>query len=145
MVTLRSAIAELQSDGIIEFAPSLNRGIIRLTIAGEEHTILPAETFVGMQFNGYGNRDYGRSALYAAKNLTIDASALPGGITLRWDGAVPARVLAVYGNLVLRHVTITGGHSVAEATADPPPDTSTWFVTWDGALAATFTSTVIGG
>ena len=31
------------------------------------------------------------------------------------------------------------------ADAEPPPDTLTWFVTCEGALAATLTVTVIGG
>ena len=29
--------------------------------------------------------------------------------------------------------------------AEPPPDTATWFVTCEGASAATFTVTVMGG
>ncbi|MCP5065785.1 MAG: hypothetical protein GY946_04400, partial [bacterium] len=65
---------------------------------------------------GYFERDYGRSALYARKNVVIDASSLLSGITLAWVGGEenPARVLAVYGNLTMTNVSVTGGWSVAE-------------------------------
>ena len=71
---------------------------------------------------GYEERDYGRSALYARKDVVIDASALPNGITIRWGGGDedPARVLAVYGNLTIKNVSITGGRSVSVAL-DPDP------------------------
>jgi hypothetical protein len=71
---------------------------------------------------GYEERDYGRSALYARKDVEIDASALPLGITIKWDGgaADPARVLAVYGNLTMKNVSITGGRSVS-AALEPDP------------------------
>jgi len=64
---------------------------------------------------GYFNRDYGKSALYARKNVVIDASDLPSGITLSWIGGAgnPARVLAIYGNLTMTNVSITGGHNPA--------------------------------
>ncbi|HEY5461441.1 MAG TPA: hypothetical protein VIJ89_06815, partial [Deferrimonas sp.] len=80
---------------------------------------LQGEIYSGMTFQGYGERNYGRSALYAAKDLTIDASALPDGITLTWTGGDSnrARVMAVYGNLTMRNVTITSGYSNAEAIA----------------------------
>jgi len=67
---------------------------------------------------GYFDRDYGKSALFADKNVVIDASNLPDGITVNWDGADTARVLAVSGNLTLTNVAITGGNSVFDAAAD---------------------------
>jgi len=69
------------------------------------------------QFQGYQERDYGRSAIYAKKNLRIDASALPDGITVQWAGgdASPARVLAVYGNLTMKNVSIISGYVLGEA------------------------------
>jgi hypothetical protein len=111
--TLRSAIRRIAPGGTITFAARLNGLTIGLTAVGEEHTILKGEAFPAGTFAGYQERDYGRSALYARKDLTIDASSLPGGITLSWQGgdASPARVLAVYGNLVMRNVTVTGGHA----------------------------------
>ena len=55
--------------------------------------------------------------LVVNKDVILDAGNLPKGITLQWTGsdANPARVLAVYGNLFLRNVSITGGISQAEA------------------------------
>ena len=67
---------------------------------------------------GYYDRDYGRSALFANKNVVIDASGIADGITLRWSGAESARVLAVSGNLSLTNVSITGGNSVFDVAAD---------------------------
>lgn len=115
-VTLRSAIGGIPSGGRIVFDNSLNGGTILLTIVGDNNSVLKGEIYSGMTFQGYGERNYGKSALYAAKDLTIDASSLPDGITLRWAGgeANPARVLAVYGNLTLRNVTVSSGHSRAE-------------------------------
>ena len=65
-------------------------------------------------------RDYGKSALYARKNITIDASDLPDGITVMWAGGDSnhARVLAVYGNLTMKNVTITSGYASAEAISE---------------------------
>jgi hypothetical protein len=118
-MTLRAAIREARSGGIITFDPSLNGGTILLEIVGSDNSVLQGEIYSGMTFQGYGERNYGRSALYAAKDLTIDASALPDGITLTWTGgdANRARVLAVYGNLSMKNVTITSGYSSAEAIA----------------------------
>lgn len=119
--TLRSALAEIGSGGRITFDSALNGGTIELTIVGEAHSILRGELFAMVEgrweFMGYQERDYGRSALYARKNVIIDASALPDGITLRWAGgeANPARVLAVYGDLVMDNVTVTAGISRYEA------------------------------
>lgn len=123
-VSLRSAIAAASSGQRITFDPSLNGGTIDLTIVGEEHTVLVGEV---MGFDtpnnisfliGYFDRDYGRSALFAAKDLFIDASDLASGITLNWNGVEPARVLAVDGDLILNNVAITGGNSVFDAAAD---------------------------
>jgi len=131
-VTIRSALA-LAADGeSIVFDASLDGGTIELSIIGDEHTVLKGE-IMGMRDEpsgpvsylvGYFDRDYGKSALYAQKNVVIDASALPSGITLVWIGGYenPARVLAVYGDLTLTNVSITGGKSVAEALPTPDPD-----------------------
>jgi hypothetical protein len=115
-VTLRSAIAAAGPRDIITFDPALDGGTIPLTTVGNEHSVLLGEIYAGMSFAGYGERDYGRSALYARKDLTIDASGLPNGITVKWDGgeASHARVLAVYGDLTMRNVTISSGYSQAE-------------------------------
>jgi hypothetical protein len=116
--TLRSALARLDDGGTIAFAPSLDNGTIDLSIVGEAHSMLKGEVFtmvpgVGWRFDGFQSRDYGASALYAAKSVTIDASMLPSGITLRWSGgdANRARVLAVLGDLTMSNVTIRGGFS----------------------------------
>jgi len=120
-VTLRAAIRDIEPGGRIVFDNSLNGGTILLTIVGDNNSVLKGEIYAGTpeSFQGYQERNYGKSALYAAKNLTIDASTLPDGITLRWAGsdenpARPARVLAVYGNLTMRNVAVTGGLSRAE-------------------------------
>jgi hypothetical protein len=129
-VTLRSALAQAADGESIVFDPALDGCTIELSIVGEEHSTLKGEV-MGMEDTpsgpisylvGYFERDYGRSALYAHKNVVIDASALPLGITLKWGGGDlnPARVLAVYGDLTLKHVSITGGRSVAVEL--PPPD-----------------------
>ncbi|MHC4180301.1 MAG: hypothetical protein ACYSWU_22580 [Planctomycetota bacterium] len=123
-VTLRSALAEADDDQTIRFARWLDGRTIELSIVGEEHSVLKGEV-MGMREEesgpvsylvGYFERDYGRSALYARKNVVIDASSLPSGITLAWVGGEenPARVLAVYGNLTMTNVSVTGGWSVAE-------------------------------
>ncbi len=119
-VTLRSAIAAAAGD-TITFDPALDGGTIPLTIVGEEHSILVGEVYVNNAFSGYQERDYGKSALYARKNVTIDASALPNGITIKWDGGdtVHARVLAVYGDLTMRNVTVTSGYVESEAIDNP--------------------------
>ncbi len=119
MTTLRSAVAAAESGATITFASGLNGQAILLSTVGAAHTTLRGEAYSGMTYLGYQDRDYGASAIYARKNLVIDASALPDGITIKWNGgdASRARVMAVYGNLTLRHVTITGGHSYAEAIA----------------------------
>jgi hypothetical protein len=121
-VTLRSAVGALVDGGTIAFAPSLDNGTIDLSIVGEAHSMLRGEVYTmvpgaGWRFDDYQPRDYGASALYAAKSLTIDASMLPSGITLRWAGgdASRARVLAVLGDLTMNRVTIRDGFASAEA------------------------------
>jgi len=116
IITLRSAVDQAGSGDTITFDSSLDGGTIHLTIVAEEHSTLKGEIYSGMTFEGYGDRDYGKSALYARKSLTIDASELPHGITVEWGGgdADPARVLAVYGNLTMKNVTISGGYAAAE-------------------------------
>jgi hypothetical protein len=118
-VTLRSAIERINSGGKILFDPALNGKTIKLSIVGSSHTVLMGEVYSGAppQFQGYTERDYGKSALYAKKDITIDASALPDGITIMWTGGDSnrARVLAVFGNLTMRNVTITSGYASAEA------------------------------
>jgi hypothetical protein len=117
--TLRSAIAEAGPGEVITFSSALNGQTILLSLVGEAHSTLQGEIYSGMTFVGYQDRDYGASALSARKDLVIDASALPNGITIRWSGGDTshARVLAVYGNLTMSNVTVVGGHSYAEAIA----------------------------
>jgi len=120
-VTLRSAwAAALASGDPITFDSSLNGKTINLSIVGEAHSTLKGETYSGMTYEGYAERDYGSSALYAKGNITIDASGLSNGITIAWTGgdSNPARVLGVYGDLTLKNVTITGGYSLAVALPD---------------------------
>jgi hypothetical protein len=116
VTTLRAAIAKATANDTIAFDPVLNGSTIVLTVIGNEHSTLKGEIYSGMTFQGYGDRDYGKSAIYADGDLTIDASSLPAGITIAWGGgdANPARVLAVNGDLVLENVAITSGFSKAE-------------------------------
>ena len=116
-MTLRSAIETAASGDTITFDESLDGGTILLSIVAEEHSTLKGEVYVNNVFSGYQERDYGKSALYANKNLTIDASDLPHGIAIKWNGgdASHARVLAVYGNLTMMKVAIVSGYSAAEA------------------------------
>jgi hypothetical protein len=118
-VTLRSAIEAAGPGDRITFDSSLDGGTILLTAVGEEHSTLLGEVYVNNAFSGYQERDYGKSALYAHKNLSIDASNLPNGITVKWGGgeASHARVLAVSGDLTMKNVTISSGYSQAEAIA----------------------------
>jgi len=118
-VTLRSALEAAASGDTITFDSSLDGDTIVLTIIADEHTVLQGEVYVNNAFAGYQERDYGKSALYARKNVKIDASDLPNGITVRWGGggASHARVLAVYGDLTMWNVTIESGYSQTEAIA----------------------------
>ena len=123
-VTLRSALASASSGQKIIFDPTLNGSTIDLIFVGEEHTVLVGEVMGFDDVNnisflvGYFDRDYGRSALFAAKDVDIDASNLTDGITIRWAGTDSARVLAVSGDLALTNVVITGGNSVFDVAAD---------------------------
>ena len=128
-VTIRSALALAVDGDSIVFAANLDGGTIELSLIGDEHTVLGGEV-MGIREEpsgpvsylvGYFDRDYGKSALYAQKNVVIDASTLDLGITLAWTGGYenPARVLAVYGDLTMTNVTITGGKSVAEKLLPP--------------------------
>lgn len=118
-LTLRAAIDQAGPGDRITFDRSIDGATITLTTVGSEHAQLPGETYAGMTFQGYQDRDYGRSALYARKPLDIDASGLQHGIRLKWGGGdgLRARVLTVYGDLTMRNVTVTSGHSSAEAIA----------------------------
>jgi hypothetical protein len=144
-VTLRDALADARSRQVIAFDPSLDGGTIELTIVGEEHTILKGEV-MGIRNEpsgpvsflvGYFDRDYGRSALYARKNVELDASDLPTGITIAWMGGArdPARVLAVYGDLTLRNLSVTGGVNVAEDISTGDPDDQPWTLARGGGVA----------
>jgi hypothetical protein len=122
-MTLRRAIELVDWYGTIVFHPILDGGTIRLRIVGDAHTILPGEVYsTGMPstYQGYFERDYGKSALFSARDFTIDAGGLANGITVSWDGGSgeKARVLAIYGNLTMNNVTISGGWSSAEPTGD---------------------------
>ncbi len=128
--TLRAAIAHLDPDGVVTFAPVLDGATIPLSIVADNHTLLPNEAYnfdvgaMSWEFLGYLDRDYGKSALYASKGLTIDAAGLAKGITIRWAGGDDehARVLAVRGNLTMRNVTIRDGYSSSELIVPPNPD-----------------------
>jgi hypothetical protein len=144
-ITLRSALSSATSGQRIIFDERLNGGTIKLSIIGDEHTMLKGEV-MGMRDEpsgpvsylvGYFNRDYGKSALYAKKNVYIDASNLPLGITIEWTGGNtnPARVLAVYGNLTMINVSITGGKSIAEDISTGDPDEQPWTLARGGAVA----------
>jgi hypothetical protein len=123
-VTLRSALASASSGQAITFDQTLNGSTINLIFVGEEHTVLVGEVMGFDDANnisylvGYFDRDYGKSALFADKNVVIDASNLPDGITINWGGTETARVLAVSGDLTLTNVAITGGNSVFDVAAD---------------------------
>ena len=123
-VTLRSALEAAASGQRITFDPTLNGSTINLIFVGEDHTVLTGEVMGFDEANnisylvGYFDRDYGKSALFADKDVVIDASDLPDGITINWDGAEPARVLAVAGDLTLTNVAVTGGNSVFDVAAD---------------------------
>ncbi|MDX2410661.1 MAG: hypothetical protein QNK16_01395, partial [Woeseiaceae bacterium] len=89
-VTLRSALASASSGQRITFDQAFNGSTINLIFVGEEHTVLVGEVMGFDDENnisylvGYFDRDYGKSALFADKNVVIDASNLPDGITINW-------------------------------------------------------------
>ena len=151
-VTLRSALASASSGQRITFDQTLNSSTINLIFVGEEHTVLVGEVMGFDDANnisylvGYFDRDYGKSALYANKNVVIDASNLPDGITVNWSGADSARVLAVSGNLTLINVEITGGHSVfdvAENVGQHPDDNQTSTLARGAGLAVWGVATLV--
>jgi len=142
-VTLRDALEQAVSGQAIRFDSSLDGGTLELTTVGEEHSILPGEV-MGIRNEpsgpvsylvGYFDRDYGRSALYARKNVVIDASDLPSGITIAWRGGAQARVLAVYGDLTLINVDVTGGMNVTEDISTGDPDDQPWTLARGGGVA----------
>lgn len=144
--TLRSAIAAAAPGQRIVFDTQLNKSTIVLSIVADEHTRLRGEV-MGMRDEpsgpvsylvGYLDRDYGRSALVARKDVIIDATNLPDGITLAWGGGAQsnARVLAVAGNLTLLNVAITGGRSVTQKlTPANEPYPQPWTLARGGAVA----------
>ena len=144
-LTLRAALEQAPSGQPISFAAALDGGTIELAIVGAEHTVLKGEV-MGIRDEpsgpvsylvGYFDRDYGRSALYARKNVIIDASALPSGITIAWTGGAqdPARVLAVYGDLTLRNVSITGGVNITQDISTDDPEDQPWTLARGGGVA----------
>lgn len=144
-VTLRSALAQATSGQTISFDAALDGHTIALSLVADTHTTLKGEV-MGIRDEpsgpvsylvGYQDRDYGQSALVARKDVVIDASALPHGITLAWAGGDQpgARVLAVDGNLRLTNVRITGGRSVAEKRNVATPDEQPWTLGRGAALA----------
>jgi hypothetical protein len=144
-ITLRSALAAATAGQTIGFDRALDGGTIALSIVADEHTVLKGEV-MGIRDEasgpvsylvGYFDRDYGRSALVARKNVVIDASALPAGITIAWAGGEQpgARVLAVEGDLTLVNVAITGGRSVTSAIPLAGEHPQPWTLARGGAVA----------
>lgn len=144
-ITLRSALASAKNGQRISFDAGLDGGTIALTLVGEDHTLLKGE-YMGMRDEpsgpvsfliGYFDRDYGKSALYAKKNVVIDASELPSGITFAWagDNETHARVLAVYGNLTMTNVSVTGGRSMAAAISPENPTSQPYTLARGGGVA----------
>ena len=153
IVTLRSALADAEEGQTILFDESLDGGTIALSIVGNTHSILKGEV-MGMREEdsgpvsylvGYFDRDYGQSALYAYKNVVIDASALSRGITLSWTGGDdnPARVLAVYGDLIMTNVSVTNGASVTEDISTDNPDDQPWTLARGGGVAVWGTARLV--
>ncbi len=143
--TIRAALERAAPGQPTVFDPSLDGGKILLSIVGQTHSILKGEV-MGMEMTpsgpvsyleGYFERDYGRSALYAKKDVVIDASGLDSGIALEWTGgeSEPARVLAIYGDLALLNVDITGGRSIAEDIWAREPEDQPWTPGRGGAVA----------
>ncbi len=143
--TLRSALDAAAPGQKITFDRSLDGQTIALSLVADEHTRLMGEV-MGIRNEpsgpvsylvGYRERDYGRSALVARKDVVIDASGLAAGVTIAWTGGTQpgARVLAVDGNLTLRNVSITGGSSVTQKLTVANPDDQPWTLGRGGALA----------
>ncbi len=134
-ITLRKALENLNDNGEVRFADELNGKTIDLSIIGNENSLLKAEVFTmnqGWQFDGYQERNYGASAIYLKKNVKINASALPDGITIRWAGKEKARIIACYGNIELNNITLTGGVSETEKLEE---NTQPWTLARGGAIA----------
>ena len=96
-ITLRRALADAANGQSIFFDASLDGGTIELTQIEQVHTILKGEV-MGIRNEpsgpvsylvGYFDRDYGRSALYARKDVVLDASDLPSGITIAAGMSMP--------------------------------------------------------
>ncbi len=145
VVTLREAIESAEPGRRITFDRRLDGKTIHLSIVGNRHTILKGEV-MGMRVEpsgpisylvGYFNRDYGASAISARKDLYIDASELPHGITVAWSAtaASEARVLAVSGNLTMKNVSITGGVSRAEDISTSSVSGQPWTLARGGGIA----------
>ena len=150
-VSLRSALAAAEPGQPITFDPRLDGSTLALTLVADEHTRLKGEV-MGMRDEpsgpvsylvGYLPRDYGASALVARKNVVIDASVLPSGITIAWTGGPDARVLAVEGDLTLIKVAITGGRSVAVNIATGNPNDQPWSLARGGAVAVWGTARLV--
>ena len=150
-VTLRSALNSVKSGDMIGFDSALDGKTITLTLIAEEHSILKGEV-MGMRteasgpvsyLEGYFDRDYGRSALYAKKDIVLDASMLPNGITLAWAGgsSSEARILCVYGDLAMKNVRLTGGTSRTKDISDDNAD-QPWTLARGGAVAVWGTATL---
>jgi hypothetical protein len=82
--TLRSAITNAASGAVITFDPSLSGATITLS------STLPVNT-----------------------NLTIDASALSGGLQINGNGSVQIFNVAANITVFLNSLTITGGYTAA--------------------------------
>lgn len=131
-MTLREAWEALDPDGVIVFDRRLSGETITLERVAEEHSTLKGEVFAMVmvpsphwEFQGYQERDYGRSALYAQKSLTLDGGELSSPVTVSWGGGAEseARVIAVYGNLTMSKVKVRNGVARASAIAGTQPYT----------------------
>ena len=60
-MTLRAALDQATSGKTITFDSALDGGTIALSIVGESHSVLKGEVYSGMTFDGYADRDYGKS------------------------------------------------------------------------------------
>lgn len=130
-LTLREALAMVADNGEITFDARLSGKTILLTRIGEEHTMLKGEVFTMQMperkwvFQGYLPRDYGKSALFAQKSVSLNGQALANPVTLEWGGGetADARVLAVYGNLTMNRVNVRGGRVISEPLEGTQPFT----------------------
>ncbi len=79
--SLRQVMANVNSGSVIDFHPSLNGNVIRLT----------------------------SGAIVTGRNITIDASGLPGGITISGDNRSRVFFVTQTGRLQLKNLTIADG------------------------------------